>query len=207
MGLLYTVYNEKEYAMGFKKTFSGTLLCGLMFSSQASAILITGGTFAGTDVGVIDTLLGTTTNLKSINSLCPNGSSEAAELCWATSLTSVAYTLAGKEAATAYTTNSAGVIAFQLNFGPGTYIVKNSTDWGLFTNLAEVNWGVIDTAALGGFNLSDTQLTISHVTEFDGGGGGITQVISEPASFLLFSTGLLGLGWVRRLRAAGKTAV
>jgi hypothetical protein len=191
--------------MQLMKPASVTLLFGLMISSQASAILIndTGaGALDGTDVGMIDTLLGTTSDLQSINSSCPNGSSEAAELCWATSLTGLDYTLAGKQdPVQAYTTDSAGVIAFQLAFGPGTYIVKNSTNWGLFTNLVDQNWGVIDTGDLGGFNLSDTQLTISHVTEFDGDdGGGPPLEVPEPTSIFLLGMGLLGLAGFRRFK-------
>ncbi|MFT4995378.1 MAG: hypothetical protein ACI965_002427 [Paraglaciecola sp.] len=193
--------------MVFIKTLAAAVLCGVMFSSQASVILINdGGTFDGTDVGMVDTLLGTTTNLQSINGSCPKGSSEKAELCWATSLTNVVYSLAGKQdPVQAYTTDKAGVLAFQLAFGPGTYIVKNSKDWALFTNLVDAAWGVIDTADLGGFNLSDTQLQISHITEFDSGGGGgggggvvtLFQAIPEPASLFLFTIAVLGLGGIR----------
>jgi hypothetical protein len=194
--------------MQFIKTLAATLLVGLMFSSQASAIFINGGTFNGVDVGVIDTLLDTTTDLSAggLASCHPSNSSPTNEICWANFSQGTSYTLAGEQLKVqAYETNVTGVIAFALKFGPGTYIVKNSTDWGLFTNLAHVNWGVIDTTDT---DLSEFQLgslTISHVTNLNGGGGGGggggPQDIPEPASLLLLGMGLLGLGGLRRHKA------
>ena len=95
--------------MQLKKSIAASLLFGLMFSSQASAIFINdggAGVLNGNNVGVLDTLLATTTDLQSINPACPNGSNEVAELCWATSVTGMTYTLSGKtDPVQAYTTD------------------------------------------------------------------------------------------------------
>ena len=193
--------------MQIKKTLAAMLLFGLMCSSQASAIVINdvgAGDLDGDNVGEIDKLLDTAN--KTLGT-CGNDSGDATELCWAESITGSTHTMLVKAGTTAFTTDMTGVIAFKLDFGPGTYIVKNSTYWALFTNLADIDWGVIDTTSFPTkFNLSDKKLTISHVTQFDGGGGGGgggggPQDIPEPASLLLLGMGLLGLGGLRRHKA------
>ena len=180
--------------------FVSLALAGLMFgvSDSAQAAFITGGPFNGTDVGAVDTLMG------QLDSSHPciaaggsiNGGNPGAEECWAESLGGVpALTFSGKtDPVTAYQTDGGpNVLAFQLASSPGYYIVKNSTHRALLLNLGSLGWGVVNTGALApGFNLSDNQLRISHVTEFNG------TPVPEPSTLLLLGAGLAMVGLRRR---------
>jgi len=89
-----------------------------------------------------------------------------------------------------------GFFAFELDFGPGHYLIKNAgsnPDTALFENNADSNWGFLNYVDTGINNL--TGLVISHVTEFDG-----TVTVPEPATLALLILGLLGIGSARRLQ-------
>ena len=159
----------------------------MMMSTSASAVFIPS---TGVDVGQVDELLGTTTSLRALDGSCPKGSRPEAEMCWSNSLTGLDYVYSGKTATVqTYATNVDGVIAFELEYGPGSYIVKNSKDWALFDNLSDFNWGVIDVRKLPTFNLDGEQVTISHVSEFN---GGLVEV-PEPKPIFLLGIALLSL--------------
>jgi hypothetical protein len=52
----------------------------------------------------------------------------------------------------------------------------------------------VNNPAFAGINFNlDQSTTISHVTAFDGGGGGTTQQLPAPGTLLLIGLGLLGL--------------
>ncbi len=91
--------------------------------------------------------------------------------------------------------------AFSLADEPSYFLVKkgsgaNSKDgnshW-LFQNTASLDWGVVDFAALFS-SWPETNFTVSHVTEFSGGG----VPVPEPGTVALMLTGIAGLVAARR---------
>ena len=92
---------------------------------------------------------------------------------------------------------------------PDYWLIKNSDWWALFSNVANLDWGVFNTTSLPlGMNLpdEDNSFIISHVTEFDGeGGGGGEGNVPEPTVIALFGMGLLGMG-LSRIRKKRKTS-
>ena len=77
---------------------------------------------------------------------------------------------------------------FLLKLGDGNY---SGYSHNLYTNADELEWAVIDLAVLGGEPLIGIT-RISHVSEFNG-----AAPVPEPATMLLFGTGLIGLAGLR----------
>ena len=170
--------------------------CALAPAASAAPILISGGAFGGTDVGEIDKWVADTTSL-AVPGFCVQpgkSSSPDVEKCWAEQVlkTTLVYDDSKAGNVLTYATSEAGVVAFQLAFGPGYYIIKNSTSWALVENLASIDWGVIRLSDFSAGLKLDENIRISHVTQFN------PTKVPEPGALALLGLGLLGLVAVRR---------
>ena len=169
----------------------GLVLAG--FASMPSwAIFIsdtTAGALDGADVGVVDTFVSATTEILG---------SPASEETWVNSVISdtFEYTITTEDVAYFYT-DVIDVFAFELAAAtePDYYLIKNSTVSALFTNLADLNWGVFDVSLIVDIdgnvidmNIPTSGFTISHVT----------QSVPEPGMVGLLAIGLLGMVVTRR---------
>lgn len=156
--------------------------------ASVNAYVIQSGSFQGTNVGGLDTLIGQTTGLKN--------SGVATETKWVNSLLNPDTNYVLKtETVQYFSTESDNIFAFQLRSDPGYFLIKNAKWWALYQNNASSDWGVIDLSELNaGFRLSDIEgATISHVTEF-----GSYVEVPEPSSLILLCLGLFGLIYFRR---------
>ena len=175
-----------------------SLAFGLLLTSQVFALSITGGSFDGTDVGAIDILKGEITSTD-FNSTYGPGGSPALEEQWAEDVLGIDVTFGDSsktETVDWYDTDTTDVIAFQLQFGGGYYVLKNAQARVLLQNVADLAWGVLDLSALDvNLNLGD-DMTISHITEDS---NPITPEpapgVPVPAPLALFGLGGLMLGW------------
>ncbi len=157
------------------------LALGLIGSPAYSYVLTD-----GTDVGNSDTFVAKTEGMKS---------GESTEETWASGEASafegkdITLTFSGKTdpAGFEFVSGSSDIVAFLLETEPTYFLVKDSQTHVLFKNVASIDWGV--------FNLFEyfpgkEGLTLSHLTEFSGGGD---VPVSEPGTALLLAIGIFGL--------------
>ena len=101
-------------------------------------------------------------------------------------------------------TSTAGTWAFSLLFEPDYFIVKNSNRIALFENVASLDWGVFDASLLSsGMNIPSDPWIISHVTELnkDINPDPRGNPVPEAPLTILLGIGLVGLGYIRKVRA------
>lgn len=162
----------------------------LSFSSVTWGLMI-----GSTDVGDVDPLVAQTNNPDENNAGCSeNSSSPSNELCWINSVLAPDSTTYGvKETTVSYDfVNDSGesVIGFLLDSPTEYFLIKNAQWWGLFENVSNFDWAVINTALLdSGFNLPSGEMTISHVATI-----GDAVKVPEPGILSLFALGLFAMG-------------
>ena len=181
------------------KLFMALCMMAFVHAGTAQALTIDSG---GTNVGGLDSLIAST-NL-------PN-SGQQTEQNWINDVLSTSeYVFTFKNEGVGFTWTAVdgnpGFYAFELTgaiVDPDYFMLKTGPEPGgndhfLFKNNPALGWAVIDLAGMG-FNQNsgpfalDNILAVSHLTQFGG-----TAPIPEPASMLLFGTGLAGLAGLRR---------
>jgi hypothetical protein len=161
------------------------VLCGLLLFSGSALALSVGGE----DVGSLDT----------VRAFANVSSAYAAQLAWIQSVLGDDYFFS--EGDKYNTTGSWTAVdqdpdyyALELNGTPEYYFIKLGTGgsdiqynhW-LYTNLADLNWAVVEGPGVWGTTSNIDILRISHIGEVGG------SPVPEPATALLLGVGLAGL--------------